>query len=156
MFEQLNYFYIGSFVIWLKRLFLFVKHFNIHVNIIRSSLEKYIIKDATLLKMVVFETHRQIFTLLCILPTPTNPGKTLKFLNIFLSFLSVMSLSVSLIASAHYFIKFIDTDLKGSISAIFTSFITMGVLYTHFVAYFYRQRVKNVLNGFQACYDSCT
>lgn len=113
------------------------------------------IKSATLLKMVVFETHRQIFTLLCILPTPTNHGKRLKCLNICLNLLSVMSLSVSLIASAHYFIKFIDTDLKGSISAIFTSFISMGVLYTHSVAYLYRHRVKTVLDGFQACYDSC-
>lgn len=127
----------------------------IFITITRFSSEKCIIKNANFLKMIVFKTHRRIFTLLCILPAPTNYGKKKKFFNIFLTIFAISSLLISLLASANYFVKFISSDLKSSMSAIFTTFITMGVLYTYLVAFINKRKIIKVLNGFQMCYESC-
>lgn len=106
-------------------------------------------------KMKVLEINRQAFILNAIFPTPVYESIGIKVRNKCFGVFSFVTVFVGLLGSINFVLKFVRTDLIGSIYALFQVSGYFAQVYTMSIALIRWRKFSSIFTIMQDFYDTC-
>lgn len=103
--------------------------------------------------MELFNTAKQFFILLCILPTKENTVKWITYLRIVFTFATIIIIPCSIIANMCFIVKYSNSDLQSCLHALYSVTGVLPAVYSFFVFLILRRKVVYVIDEFQRIYD---
>lgn len=99
-------------------------------------------------------TCRRVLTWLGVCPISGNVSKFERFDPIVVSFLIISSVSVALVASMVFFVKFLSVDLEKSLQTLLQIAGALSILYSFIVLYISRNKISAVFDHLKQIFDA--
>lgn len=105
--------------------------------------------------MKVLEINRQAFILNAVFPTPVDEISAIKVRNKCFGVFSFVTVFVGLLGSVNFVLKFVSTDLEGSLYALFQVSGYFSQVYTMSIALIRWREFSSIFTKMQHFYDTC-